>query len=76
MPDPEPASLLDMRSDILKILLEIDRYASRRPGVRIAIRNRTRESITRHLHYERDETKLTRMLKDAGKLLALWETAN
>ncbi|QWC71214.1 33kDa protein, partial [Southern Psittacara leucophthalmus aviadenovirus] len=71
---PSPESIVELRSAILKTLVEIDKYASKKPAVKIAIRNRTRESITRHLHYEKDQARLTRMQKDASKLLALWET--
>lgn len=63
-----------MRSEILEILLEIESFARRHPDHRISIRNRTRESITRKLHYENDEDKLTRMKADANKLLSLWQT--
>lgn len=63
-----------IRSDILRTLLEIDDYARQRPETRVSIRNRTRESITRQLHYERDQEKLTRMRADASKLLALWQS--
>lgn len=73
---PDPPHIVDIRSDILKILLEIDRYASRQPHQKISIRNRTRESITRHLHYEKDESKLTRMRSDADRLLELWKCSN
>lgn len=72
--EPDPMEIIEMRSEILKTLLEIDKHASQHPERRVSIRNRTRESITRQLHYERDETKLTRMKTDAGKLLALWQT--
>lgn len=74
--EPEPQNVIDLRSDILKTLVEIDEIASKYPNRRVAIRNRTRESITRLLHYERDFEKLTRMSSDATKLLALWNTSN
>lgn len=76
LPETDPVEIVNLRSDILRLLLEIDQYASQKPELKIAIRNRTRESITRHLHYEKDEARLTRMQRDASKLLALWETAN
>ncbi|WPS63623.1 33 kDa protein [Aviadenovirus phalacrocoracidae] len=72
----EPTEIVYLRSDILKLLLEIDSYARKLPDKRIAIRNRTRESITRQLHYERDDVKLTKMKTDAQKLLELWKAAN
>lgn len=70
---PENPELLLQRSHILQLLLQIDHYARLRPDRRIALRNRTRESITRQLHYERDPSKLERMRRDAEKLLALWK---
>ncbi len=70
---PDPEEVIALRSDILKTLLEIDSYAKEHPSQKIAIRNRTRESITRHLHYEKSEEKLTRMKTDAAKLLDLWK---
>ncbi|AGX93346.1 33K [turkey adenovirus 5] len=72
--EPVPQHIADMRSEILEILLEIESFARRHPDRRISIRNRTRESITRKLHYENDEDKLTRMKADANKLLSLWQT--
>lgn len=74
--EPEPREIIETRSDILRILLDIDRFASQNPERRVSIRNRTRESITRLLHYERDSEKLTRMKTDAQKLLSLWQGAN
>ncbi|WXH80962.1 MAG: 33 kDa protein [Psittacine adenovirus 12] len=52
---------------------EIDSVARLHPTRQVAIRNRTRESITRQLHYQRDLTKLTRLKTDATKLLSLWQ---
>uniref|UniRef100_A0AB38ZPD5 33K protein n=1 Tax=Psittacine aviadenovirus B TaxID=2169709 RepID=A0AB38ZPD5_9ADEN len=72
--EPESREVLDTRSQILHILLEIDSFARLQPERRVAIRNRTRESITRQLHYERDLTKLSRLKTDATKLLSLWQT--
>ncbi|WNM87407.1 33K [Fowl aviadenovirus A] len=72
--DPVPQHIADLRGEILDILLEIESYARRRPDRHVSIRNRTRESITRKLHYEKNEDKLTRMKSDAIKLLALWQT--
>lgn len=74
--EPEPQKVIDLRSEILNTLVEIDKVASRQPNRRVSIRNRTRESITRLLHYEKDFEKLTRMSADATKLLALWNTSN
>ncbi|APY28361.1 ORF14 [Psittacine aviadenovirus B] len=72
--EPETEEVLDIRSQILRILLEIDSLARLSPNRRVAIRNRTRESITRQLHYEKDLTKLTRLRTDANKLLSLWQS--
>lgn len=72
----ETDETLAIRSDILHTLVAIDRYAREHPGRKIAIRNRTRESITRQLHYERNEDRLTRLQQDAHKLLDLWSSAN
>ncbi|BBJ21552.1 protein 33K [Crane-associated adenovirus 1] len=72
----ETPDILHLRSEILSILIDIDRIARHFPSKKIAIRNRTRESITRHLHYQRDLEKLLRMKTDAINLLALWQTAN
>lgn len=55
--------------------MQIDPHANANPTRRVAIRNRTRESITRQLHYERNEEKLNRMKQDAARILALWEGA-
>lgn len=74
--EPESRAVIDLRSDILKILLAIDPHANANPQRRVSIRNRTRESITRLLHYERNEEKLTKMKADAAKLLAMWEASN
>lgn len=72
----ETDETLAIRSNILHTLVAIDRYAREHPGRKIAIRNRTRESITRQLHYERNEDRLTRLQQDAHKLLDLWSSAN
>lgn len=74
--EPEHQNVIDLRSEILKILLEIDGFAAINPSRRVSIRNRTRESITRQLHYERNEERLTKMKSDARKLLAMWHTPN
>ncbi|AOW42073.1 protein 33K.1 putative variant 1 [Pigeon adenovirus 2] len=72
----ETDETLAIRSDILHTLVAIDQYAREHPGRKIAIRNRTRESITRQLHYEKNEDRLTRLQQDAHKLLDLWSSAN
>ncbi|AFC40579.1 protein 33K [Goose adenovirus 4] len=74
--NPVPKEIVDLRSSILELLCAIDKIAKHHPEKRISIRNRTRESITRHLHYERDEAKLDRMKTDAAKLLDLWKASN
>lgn len=74
--EPDPEEVVSIRSAILKTLLKIDEYASKDPSRVVSIRNRTRESITRLLHYERDLEKLTRMDADASKLLVMWSTSN
>ncbi|ADM53805.1 33 kDa protein [Turkey adenovirus 1] len=50
----------------------IEAVARHHPESSFAIRNRTRQSITRQVHYVNDERRLTKMKEDAGKLLSLW----
>ncbi len=70
--DLDGPALAQLRSDILQTLVAIDRHASQHPDRRVAIRNRTRESVTRQLYYERDAARLYRLQRDALKLLQLW----
>ncbi len=74
--NPEASDVIATRSEILQLLLEIDAIAKEMPHRNYSIRNRTRESITRQLHYQRDLERLRRMREDAAKLLALWQNAN
>lgn len=57
---------------MLDILLKIEQYARKHPEKRVSVRNRTRESITRQLHYTRTEEALTKLKTDAEKILAGW----
>ncbi|UNG39875.1 33K [Fowl aviadenovirus B] len=73
-PQPVPQSVADLKAQILDILLDIEAIARKNPTRRISIRNRTRESITRQLHYVKNEEKLTKLKTDAEKILHLWRT--
>ncbi|AGX93314.1 33K [turkey adenovirus 4] len=74
VPEPVSQSVADLKADILSILIEIENYAREEPARRVSIRNRTRESITRQLHYIKNEEKLTKLKTDAEKILHLWRT--
>lgn len=72
--EPVSQAVADLKADILSILIEIENYAREEPTRRVSIRNRTRESITRQLHYVKNEEKLTKLKTDAEKILHLWRT--
>ncbi|UWT60596.1 33K [Fowl adenovirus 8b] len=69
-----PPEVADLKANILDVLVEIENIAKNDPSRRVSIRNRTRESITRQLHYVKDEQKLTKLYADAEKILHLWKS--
>lgn len=71
-PVPPPPEIAALRGDIVYLLGQIEAVARHHPESSFAIRNRTRQSITRQVHYVNDERRLTKMKEDAGKLLSLW----
>ncbi|QJP03683.1 33K [Aviadenovirus cerasi] len=73
-PEPVPQPVADLKAEILDMLLEIETFARKNPTRRVSIRNRTRESITRQLHYVKNEEKLTKLKTDAEKILHLWRS--
>lgn len=75
-PLSEPVSpvMAELKAEILNLLVEIESFVRKNPTRRVSIRNRTRESITRQLHYMKSEQKLTKLKTDAEKILHLWRS--
>ncbi|ANJ02349.1 protein 33K [Fowl aviadenovirus 2] len=74
LPEPVSPAVSDLKAEILNLLVEIESFVRKNPSRRVSIRNRTRESITRQLHYMKSEQKLTKLKTDAEKILHLWRS--
>lgn len=71
-----PQNIADLRAEVLEVLLKIEQIARKNPHRRVSVRNRTRESITRQVHYTNTEEALTRLKEDAERILSCWSATS